>query len=288
MNSFYFRVLILIFFCTLSQATPLHALMTDSEYSEKLTYIEHDELFNLYQPYLYNISAYKPVYFLAGTNPKDTKFQLSLKYRFIGRDGFMEGLRPWIRGFHFAYTQTSFWDLRGDSRPFEDTSYKPELFFLSPNLFPGKGSSHAFIQTGFEHESNGQAGDTSRSTNYIYVKPIYVFFHQKSKLGFQVAPKIWTYVKNNDNTNPDLEKYRGYFDLEVKFGRPDAAVLETHWRWATEGHSVRLDLSYPLDRLLNVNLQFYLHAQYVNALAESLLNYTERNQALRLGISIVR
>ena len=276
------------FFAVLLLSFPLQAVMTDTVPTVEPPFVEHDELFNLYQPYLHNISAYKPVYFLFGVNPEDTKFQFSLKYRFISRDGFMAETHSWFRGFHFAYTQTSFWDLEGDSKPFEDTSYKPELFFLSPNLFSGRGSSHLFIQTGFEHESNGQAGDTSRSTNYIYAQPIYVYFHHKSRTGFQVAPRVWSYVKNNDNTNGELDEYRGHFNLGIKVGKADSVVLETNWRWAERGHSVMLDLSYPLDRLFTANLQVYFHAQYVNALAESLLNYTERNEALRLGISIIR
>lgn len=260
----------------------------ESQTSAEEPFLEHEALFDLYQPYLDNISGYKPVYFLFGTRPEDTKFQLSVKYRFITPESIIAEKFPSIRGFHIAYTQTSFWDLEGESKPFEDTSYKPEFFFLSSNLFSGRGNSHVFFQAGYEHESNGQAGDTSRSTNYIYIKPIYVFFHQKSNIGFQISPKIWTYVANTDRTNPDLDRYRGYFDLGVKIGRADLAVLETSWRWAAEGHSVRLDFSYPMDRLIKINPQLYLHAQYVNALAESLLDYSERKDAFRIGVSIVR
>lgn len=251
-------------------------------------FAEHDALFELYQPYIQNISGYKPVYFLAGVRPEDTKFQLSMKYRFVNPEMPLAQKHPWVRGFHFAYTQTSFWDLEGDSKPFEDTSYKPEVFFLSRNLFSGRGRTHGFIQAGGEHESNGQSGDTSRSTNYAYIKPIFVYYHEKSKTGFQVAPKIWTYVANSDSTNPDLHKYRGYFNLEIKIGRADRFVAQTHWRWAEKGHSVSVNLSYPMDQLININPQIYLHVQYVNALAESLLDYTERNEALRIGFSIVR
>ena len=265
-----------------------YASDTPPEQAAEPPFAQHDALFDLYQPYMENISGYEPVYFLAGVRPEDTKFQFSLKYRFVNPEMPLAQKLPWMRGFHFSYTQTSFWDLGGDSKPFEDTSYKPEVFFLSQNLFSGRGRAHGFIQAGGEHESNGQSGDTSRSTNYAYIKPIFVYYHEKTKTGFQVAPKIWTYVANSDSTNPDLNKYRGYFDLELKIGRANRFVAETHWRWAEKGHSVSVDLSYPMDRLINVNPQVYLHVQYVNALAESLLNYTERNEALRIGFSIVR
>ena len=251
---------------------------------------KHDALFELYQPYLGNISGYKPVYFLFGVNPENTKYQLSVKYRFVNPDSLLTAKYEWLRGFHIAYTQTSFWDLGGASQPFDNTAYKPEFFFLSPNFFSGRkdSQSHFFLQTGYEHESNGQAGETSRSTNYLYIKPIYVFFHPESKIGFQISPKIWTYFANTDRTNPDIDEYRGYFDLQFKFGRADLAVCDTHWQWAEKGHSVSLDVSYPLDRLIRFNPQLYLHVQYVNALAESMLDYTERTEAFRIGVSIVR
>ena len=55
-----------------------------------------------------------------------------------------------------------------------------------------------------------------------------------------------------------------------------------------KGHSIYMDLTYPMDRLLKANPQLFLHIQYVNALAESLLDYDKRKEALRIGISIVR
>lgn len=288
------RICLLILQCLLITAAPLPAEPADPPADSIKTqdsrppYQSLDEIFNLYQPYLENIAAYKPIYFLAGADPEASKFQISLKYRFLNPRMGITKARPWVRGFHIAYTQTSYWDLESDSQPFDDTSYKPELFFLSPNLFSGLGFSHVFFQTGFEHESNGQAGEASRSTNFLYFRPIFICFHQKSGFGFQIDPKVWLYAGNEDETNPDLYKYRGYFDLGIKLGRAEGIVLESHIHWADQGGSARLDLSYPLDRLLDTNLQIYLHAQYANALAESLLDYKERTRAVRLGISVLR
>ncbi len=93
-----------------------------------------DSLFTLYQPYMANISAYEPIYFLVGADPSESKFQFSFKYRFFNATGTLTQRHPWIGGFHFGYTQTSFWDLESGSFPFEDSSYKPELFHLTENL----------------------------------------------------------------------------------------------------------------------------------------------------------
>jgi outer membrane phospholipase A len=252
-------------------------------------YADLDSLFSLYQPYLGNIAAYEPMYFLVGTDPEKSKFQVSFKYRFFNPQSPFAQAHPWVDGFHLGYTQTSFWDLKSDSAPFEDTSYKPELFWLSRNLISGGSMFRGmFLQSGYQHESNGRGGDLSRSTNFLYLKPVFVLFSDNNQYGLQVAPKIWAYVNNDDNTNPDLEDYRGYFDLEVKVGRADSFVLGSSFRWAKEGASILLDLSYPVHRFLFDAVDIYLHAQYANALAESLIDYRERSHAFRLGFSIVR
>ena len=261
-----------------------HASSEPSEH-----YPTMDSLFALYQPYLANLGAYEPIYFLVGTNPEKSKFQLSFKYRFLDPEGDLAEELPSLKGLHFGYTQTSFWDLKSDSAPFEDTSYKPELFFLSSNIIKrASWMKGFFLQTGIQHESNGRGGDFSRSTNHLYAKPFFILYDKRKQLGLQIAPKIWTYVKNDNDTNADIEDYRGFFDLELKIGKADSFVLESHLRWAKEGVSTQWDLTYPLHRYVFRHFGFYLQAQYVNALAESLIDYGERNKALRFGLAIVR
>ncbi|MGB5421133.1 MAG: phospholipase A [Desulfobacterales bacterium] len=260
---------------------------TSENESETLPTLEDIQM--LYQPYLVNLGAYNPMYFLVGTNPENSKFQVSFKYRFFKPENTLAERLPWVSGLHFAYTQTSFWDLRSDSQPFEDTSYKPEFFLVSPNIkTPIPGNRGFFLQGGFQHESNGRGGDLSRSTNFLYLKPMFIFYDTKSKFGLYAAPKVWAYVANADDTNPDLSDYRGYFDLELKFGKADSFVLNSYLGWAKEGGSLQLDLTYPLDRLFSSNFDLYFQAQYVNALAESLLDYRQRTRAFRLGFAIVR
>lgn len=248
-----------------------------------------DEITSLYQPYFGNVGAYEPTYFLVGTEPEKSTFQISFKYQFLNSKGPLVQNHPWTAGFHFGYTQTSFWDLKSASKPFEDTSYKPELFFLSPNIDTGwRRLKGLFLQTGLRHESNGRGGVDSRSTNTVYLKPLFVFYREIGKLGLLVAPKMWLYLSNDDETNPDLYRYRGYADLEIKAGMADSLVLRSVLGWAKEGGSVQMDLTYPLHRFLFGNLNLYFQVQYVNALAESLLNYRQRTRALRFGFAIIR
>ena len=246
-----------------------------------------DSLYELYQPYLKNLAAYDPMYFLVGTDPKKSKFQFSFKYRLFDINSTLVKDHPWTKGFHLAYTQTSFWDLESASKPFEDTSYKPEFFFLSPNIRVPWATGF-FVKGGFQHESNGRGGEYSRSTNFLYIKPIYIAYSKNTKLGIMIAPKIWTYIANEDENNPDLNDYRGYFDVEMKVGQADGFVLGSNFRWAKEGGSMELDLTYPLSQFIFKNLNLYFQVQYVNALAESLINYRDRTEAVRLGFAIVR
>ena len=249
-----------------------------------------DEGPTMLQSFLDDLSVYEPMYFLLGVDPglDQSKFQFSFKYRLFNPEGYLAEIAPWVTGFHLGYTQRSIWDLKGDSKPFDDTSYMPEAFYLLPKLDLNLARISAFgIQGGFQHESNGRAGTASRSTNYLYIKPI-MGVHLAGPYHMKIAPKIFTYVENENENNADLADYRGYVDLEVGIMNPEGLALNSHLWWARKGASVQLDLTYPMARLLGKSLNFYLQAQYFSGYAETLIRYDERNDAFRLGFSIVR
>ena len=243
----------------------------------------------MYQPYVKNISFYEPIYFLAGTDPQYSKFQLSLKYRFFNPQKAYIRRHPWLQGFHFGYTQTSFWDLESDSAPFEDTSYKPEIFFISQQLktqYPSLDGM--FLKAGLRHESNGRGGEFSRSTNTAYIEPIFIFYNERGRTGLKITPRLWAYFNNEDENNPDIDRYRGNFNLGITLGAAESWVVDTNLGVAAEGASVQVDLTYPLHNIFYNPLDIYIQAQYTNRLGESMLNYTERTEAFRLGFAIVR
>ncbi|HCY88346.1 MAG TPA: hypothetical protein DHV36_24630 [Desulfobacteraceae bacterium] len=245
---------------------------------------------SVFQPFLDNLSAYEPMYFLFGVDPgmDKSKFQVSFRYKLFNEPFDSQIVNGFVDGFHLAYTQTSHWDLSSDSEPFDDTSYKPELFYLVPKIDLNTPWVTAFgLKTGFQHESNGKGGDDSRSTNFAYVEPI-MAFHLTDQYYLALAPKLWTYVGNDDETNPDLFEYRGYFDFHLKLGNPEGFVLDTHTHWAEAGLSFLTDLSYPLTSLLKSRLNLYLHLQYFNGYAERLLEYQKKEEIIRLGVSITR
>jgi outer membrane phospholipase A len=251
-------------------------------------YPDLKSFFPLYQSYTGNFSAHQPLYFLVGTDPKESKFQFSFKYRPINPSSALGQKYEWLTGLHLAYTQISFWDLTAKSLPFEDTSYMPQIMYLSRNILHDSAwIDGLFIDSGFIHESNGRGGDDSRGANTVYVKPIAMFYDETSQLGLSISPSIREYVRVESH-NSDLADYRGYFELESAFGKAHSYMLATTFRFAEEGVSFQADLTYPLGRLLHNNFDLFLMAQYSNSLAERLLDYQERNETLRLGFSLVR
>lgn len=266
-----------------------HLLASDNDNAiDAASYRSLTDMESLYQSYVADLFTYEPIYFLVGGDPSESKFQLSFKYRILNPSGSLSQKYPWLSDLYFAYTQTSFWDLSSDSAPFSDTSYKPQIMFQTNNLNRSERMAGFFLRTGLIHESNGRDGSGSRSTNYVYIKPVAVFYHKASKLGLMISPKFLAYVNNNNNTNPDLADYRGYFGLETRIGRAHSLMLTTNLRFARKGTSVQTDLTYPIDRLLGNNLNVYLHLQYSNSLAESLIDYQERIETFRLGLSFFR
>jgi outer membrane phospholipase A len=76
--------------------------------------------------------------------------------------------------------------------------------------------------------------------------------------------------------------------LGITIGKADGLVVDGNFGWAVEGLSAQMDLTLPLHTFFFDHLDLYLQVQYVNSLAESLLDYTNRTQALRIGFAIVR
>ncbi|GAB6904738.1 putative Outer membrane phospholipase A-like protein [Desulfosarcina cetonica] len=242
------------------------------------------------QSFLENFSIHDPTYFLLGVDPgiQQSKFQFSFKYRLFDPHGSLTGIAPPMASLYLAYTQRSIWDLKGASQPFDDTSYMPQLFYEFPKIDLNIERITAFgVRTGFMHESNGKAGDDSRSTNYIFVKPI-MGLHLAGPYYLKLAPNIFAYVNNDDETNGDLKDYRGYFDFQVELLDPDGLALDSHFWWADKGASVQLDLTYPMTRLWTKAFSLYLQAQYFSGYGETLLHYDRRQDVFRLGLSIVR
>jgi phospholipase A1/A2 len=239
-----------------------------------------------------HFAPYEPMYFVGGTQAPNVKFQFSLRYRLFTPTGPLATAVPFFRGFNFAYSQTSFWDLSNLSQPFfYDSSYRPEVFYYLESL-PGvktdPGSQLGF-QVGLGHESNGQVDPNHRSLNIVFIRPIVTFGATDSAWFLTLAPKIYDYIGGLP-LNPDMPKYRGYADMRVVAGLRDSLQLAAIGRIGRDGNkgSIQLDLTYPLTTLLKGNMDLSLDAQYFYGYGDTLLTYNQRSSIFRFGLALVR
>lgn len=234
------------------------------------------------------ITANEPLYFIVGSSDErnfDARFQLSFKYRPFDPDARVAKFIPYASNLYFAYTQTSIWDLGGESSPFKDTSYRPSVYYNWAES--GKGYNPNSWKFGLEHESNGRGGDNSRSMNIAFVQPFWNIDFSGGKR-FTFMPRFYTYIEKSDNR--DLHHYRGYVDWLARYGREDAAILTGMYRQGVDGYvQGQLDFSYPVSDKLFGRTGTFLHVQLLGGYGETLIDYNRRNDTqLRVGISLAR
>jgi len=237
---------------------------------------------------------HEPMYFLMGWENPNVKFQLSFKYRMLNGDqerpGWLVRKVPALTNLYLGYTQTSLWDISAPSSPFYDTSYKPEFFYQWQRVNRHRWADWFTmdIQGGFQHASNGQDGDESRSMNVAYLMPTF-YLGNTDQFYFRLAPRIYGYIGGMDE-NPDLADYYGHVQLRAMLGWADGVQLSVIGTIGNEfDHgSAQLDLTYPLFRLNGRNLAVYLDLQYFTGYGESLLDYDEYTSAFRAGFSLWR
>lgn len=233
---------------------------------------------------LSGISPYEPVYFGMGNHGGlNAKFQVSLKYNPFDQ-----------RPFYLGYTQTSLWDLHSTSKPFRDTSYRPAVFYQDSDLWVSKDERRRLgLQAGFEHESNGKAGDDSRSINLAVVRPRFEW-NIRNDTKLIVAPKIYGYLDKSENS--DIIDYRGVADFYVGLVRNDYRLSTVLRRGLKDRYgSVQVDLVFPLrasDELLSRlrvhGMNGYFFIQYFNGWGESILDYNHKLPSqFRAGLMIV-
>ncbi len=236
-----------------------------------------------------HFAPYEPIYFIAGSTAPTAKFQFSFQYQLVSETGWLAQHVPISKDFHFAYTQVSLWDLAAPSAPFFDTSYKPALIYSQDRLLGGATNDWFQLDLvgGAQHESNGKNGVDSRSMNIVFLKPS-LTFGRDDRLQLTLQPRVWSYISDLDD-NPDIDEYRGYFDLRAVLGWRRGLQLSALGRMGHEGNhtSLQLDLTYPTMRFFN-SFSFYLQAQYFTGYGESLLRYNERTDVFRIGFSLYR
>jgi len=233
------------------------------------------------------ISSNEPMYIGFGKNgDANARFQLSFKFHILKPDN--PSSKSFLDNLYFGYTQLSIWDLEAESAPFRDSNYRPSFFYYVPDTGVRAGwFSSLGIAAGIEHESNGKAGDDSRSINTVFVKPI-LTFGNPSEYHWTVAPKLYAYLEKNDN--PDIQNYRGYMDLLVLWGKPNGWQIGATLRKGMKRNygSVDVQVTYPLGKLIP-GTGGYIWLGYFTGYGEDMLDYNRHSPSqVRIGYSVFR
>jgi phospholipase A1 len=231
------------------------------------------------------LSENDPMYFVLGARSGYTaRFQLSLKYRLFDRGSGYGRDRPLLSAMYFGFTQNSLWDLSSESRAFRDSSYQPSLFWKWERT-DDRGWLDA-ARLGVEHESNGNAGERSRSVNIAFLRPEW-HFRLRDEHELELTPKLYGYLDKSDN--PDIHRYRGYVDWRLRYDAAGEWITTSVTRVGTSGKgSFLLDVSKRARDIRFGPIGGYFHVQFFAGYGEGILDYNVRRKSqLRFGFAIV-
>ncbi|MFD2190444.1 phospholipase A [Pistricoccus aurantiacus] len=204
----------------------------------------------------------------------EVKFQFSAKFN-LAKDLFGNN-----GDLYFAYTQRSWWQAYNSeaSSPFRETNFEPEVFLSFDNNFSWLGWTNTYNRIALNHQSNGRSDPLSRSWNRLYVEGTF----QKGDWAVVIAPHWRIPESDDEDDNPDIERYVGYGDITVARRLFDDQEATLTWRGnpRTGYMGVGADYSWPLFNSVRGYIQYYY------GYGESLVDYNHRNNRLGIGFSI--
>jgi len=240
-----------------------------------------------YAQSLYNIRAYKAIYFLPfsyrykgdypstdGYHAKDeeTEFQISIRYDFA------VNLLSLNEIYTIAYSQLSFWQLYEDSAYFRETNYNPEFLITFPMSELYNTKYLKVMKLALAHQSNGRGGSEERSWNYLSSSFVFQYKTIFTEL------ELWYRLPDKTDYNPNLIDYMGHghirFILPYKQHMAQI-ILKSNFKGKS---SMEVNYSYPA--FGRDDLFFYLKS--FNGYGESLIDYDHNIEKIGVGFSISR
>lgn len=224
--------------------------------------------------YIAVITPYHRNYFTVDADLEESKFQISLKARLFPRDWSIGTAR-----FFLGYTQTSFWLLQERSQPFRESNYGADLFLRWPET-DRPGWQLGTGQIGCEHQSNGRAGQDSRSWDRFYVEQSVVYQSITGLLSFRVGLRLWE-VYATELNNEDIEDFYGpgQLNLDLRVGLLQLAVAVRVGR-DTDNRTFRVEGAIRP----KPDFGFALYGHYWNGYGESLIDYNVKEESFRAGL----
>lgn len=204
---------------------------------------------------------------------QEIKFQFSIKFPIT------DELFNNKATLYFAYTNLSLWQAYNSdvSKPFRETNHEPEIFISYPNDWEIFGFKNRLIFIGLSHQSNGQAGNLSRSWNRAYIDM--VFEHGN----YYLSIKPWIRIKPaTTDDNPDINHYMGHAELRMAYADGQNTVslmLRNNFSSDNRG-AVEINYSFPMSR----RVKWFI--QYFDGYGESLIDYNARTQRIGVGIAM--
>lgn len=225
-----------------------------------------------------------------GLQPKDLQFQFSLKTElmknipFVKDFPFVTSSRLWA-----AYTQQSYWQIFNsqNSRPLRENDYQPELILSLgiDNMVDDRKINYIprLLNLGFVHESNGLSDPLSRSWNRVYLEG---GWEVTDRLSLSVRPWYRIPESTHSDDNPDIEKYLGYGDANLRWENESqktavSLLLRNNLRSDNKGYG-KLDVS----RKLYDDSKIKLHFSFSTGYGDSLLDYNHSQSTIGVGLSL--
>jgi phospholipase A1/A2 len=208
----------------------------------------------------------------------EAKFQLSLKTK-VWKDMLGSSGDLWL-----GYTQTSYWQIynSGQSRPFRESNYEPEVMAVFPTDYSLLGWHGRMAGLAINHQSNGGSLPLSRSWNRLVAQ----FGFERRNWMMMVRP--WWRIPESRRTddNPDVEDFMGRADLLLvrkSEGHELSMMVRHSLRSGSRSHgAIEIGYAFPITSYLKA------YAQIFSGYGASLIDYNHRQTRIGLGISLVQ
>lgn len=207
----------------------------------------------------------------------EAKLQISLKTR-VAEDLIGDNGDLW-----FGYTQSSRWQVYngGQSRPFRETNYEPELMFVWRTDYDVLGWRGRLLNLGINHQSNGRSLPLSRGWNRLMLST------SLERENWTMTLRPWWRLpdRSSRDDNPDISDYIGRADLHLvrTEGKHQFSALFRHTLRGGDKNrgAVQLDYAFPIAGELRG------HIQWFSGYGESLIDYNHRANYIGVGLSLL-